>query len=159
MEKVKIHPALKLSPYEIDQLTLKDIEKIESQVPNFRKILMHDKDQQKIIEEIITKQSELELHQMFVEQYVEDWEYSQIVHQSKELMEHIAIWHCEGIDDTEKYEDALKLSMEIEEHLFPMLKDYNQSFETQFPAETLPKLWKDPQIDTFSLSLKDQYLP
>lgn len=149
MEKVKIHPALKLSPYEINQLTLKDIEKIESQVPNFRKILMHHKDQQKIIDKIIQKQSELELHQMFVEQYVEDWEYSQIVHQSKELMEHIAIWHCEGIDDTEKYEDALKLSMEIEEHLFPMLKDYNQSFDTQFPAKTLPKLWKDPQIDTF----------
>ena len=58
MEKVNIHPALKLSPYEINQLTLKDIEKIESQVPNFRKILMHHKDQAKIINKIIERQSE-----------------------------------------------------------------------------------------------------
>ena len=147
MPKPKKHtpnPLVKLSPFELGNLTLKKIDKIRQAVPDFGKLSSPDIEYH---EKIMLKESELGLKHMLHGQWVEDWEYSSIAHDSISILNHIFLWNV--LHDTDiKHGD---LGREIEYNLFPEEKDWHTKLDEIdrdiYDVWSLHQSWKNPSKD------------
>ena len=144
MPKPKKHtpnPLVKLSPFELGNLTLKKIDKIKP----FRisEWVLHEI---KLHEKILLK-GELGFRHMLGKQYVEDWEYSSIAHDGIQILNHIFVWNV--LHDSELNHGDL--AREIEYNLFPEEKDWHKKLgESDLDIDdvwSLNQSWKNPSKD------------